>query len=99
MKLFFIYDLDTHIIAVFKRSNGYFVTTCQLTSGEHAELLKTGNFGGENQTVPGKAKNLPPREIQVTETDSKDNGFTPLNSFENDILGISPIDQSQSDDP
>ena len=33
-----IYDLNTRLIAVFKKSTGQFVTTCELTAKEDAEL-------------------------------------------------------------
>lgn len=101
----FIYDLDENIIAVFKKSNGRFVTTCKLNPVEREELLKNGTFGGKKTTETGETKNLTSKKIDGTENGSSnlmnkntDFGFTPLNSFENDILGISPIDQSQSDD-
>ena len=41
-----IYDLDKKVIAVFKKSTEEFLTTCELTAKEDAELKVTGNFGG-----------------------------------------------------
>jgi len=76
-----IYDLDNQIIAIFRKDRGRFVTSCQLDRDEHIELLETGNFGGE--IVWGQVKNLPP--------------VTPKNSFENDVMGITPVDDSQID--
>jgi len=38
--------LDKNVIAVFKKSTGKFVTTCQPDLYEDNELLETGNFGG-----------------------------------------------------
>ena len=42
-----IYDKDKRVIAVFKKSTGEFTTTCRLNDRQHAELLRTGNFGGK----------------------------------------------------
>jgi len=80
-----IYDLDNQVIAVFNKDRGNFVTTCQLDRDEHNELLETGNFGGGASWVSGQIKNLPP--------------VTPVNNFENDVMGITPIDNSQVDNP
>jgi len=97
---------------VFKKSTGKFVTTCQLTAKEDAELLKTGNFGGEKGWFSGQVKNLPPQQTAVNtfesdvtpispmdENSSPNTGFTPTNSFESDVMGITPIDTSQFDNP
>nr|UZC30167.1 hypothetical protein [Entomoneis sp.] len=108
-----IYDLDKKVIAVFKKSTGKFVTTCQLDRDEHNELLKTGNFGGGKGWFSGQVKNLPPQqtavntfESDVTEitpispmNENSSPDFTPTNSFENDVMGITPIDKSQFDNP
>jgi hypothetical protein len=80
-----IYDQDRRIIAVFKKSTGRFVTTCQLDIEEHKELVKTGNFGGNEGWFSGQARNLPPQQ-------------TAVNTFESDVMGISPINDSQFDD-
>ena len=61
------------------------MTTCQLTKEEVIELKTTHNFGGRGGWFSGKVNNLPPK------------GITPINSFENDIMGITPIDDSQID--
>lgn len=81
-----IYDLDKRIIAVFKKSTGMFVTTCQLTPKEDAELKATGNFGGGKDWFSGQVRNLPPQQ-------------TAANTFESDVTGMTPIDKSQSDNP
>lgn len=107
---FHIYDLDEQVIAVFKKSTGKFVTTCQLDRDEHNELLKTGNFGGGKGWVSGQVKNLPPEQRSVNtferdvigitpvspmdENSSPNSGFTPMSSFESDIMGITPVDNS-----
>ena len=107
-----IYDLNTRLIAVFKKSTGQFVTTCQLTREEDAQLKATGNFGGQKGWFSGQAKNLPPEQtpVHTFESDIKritpistplkenpSSGITPTNSFESDRMGITPIDKSQSD--
>jgi len=108
-----IYDLDKKVIAVFQKSTGKFVTTCQLDRDEHDELLETGNFGGGKGWFSGRVKNLPPQQTAVNtfESDvtgitpispmdknsSPNPGFTPTSSFESDIMGITPIDNSQLD--
>lgn len=80
-----IYDLDKQIIAVFKKSTGKFVSSCQLADPEHDKLMETGNFGGGAGWFSGQVKNLPP--------------ITPVNSFENDVMGITLIDNSQVENP
>ena len=63
---------------MFKKSTGKFVTTCQLDQNEHDELLETGNFGGGKGWFSGQVKNLPPQQ-------------TAVNTFESDVMGITPI--------
>ena len=108
-----IYDLDKKVIAVFKKSTGKFVTTCQLDRDEHNELLKTGNFGGGKGWFSGQVRNLPPQQTAVNTFESdvtgmtpispmnenSSPGFTPTSSFESDVMGITPIDNSQLDNP
>lgn len=110
-----IYDLDEQVIAVFKKSTGKFVTTCQLDDDEHNELLETGNFRGGKGWFSGQVKNLPPEQTAVNtfesdvmgitpvspmdENSSLNPGFTPMSSFESDIMGITPLDNSQFDNP
>lgn len=81
----YILDKDTGVIAVFNKQTGNFVTTCQLSKNEVNELYTTHNFGGGEGWFSGKVNNLPPQ------------GITPINSFENDIMGITPVDDSQID--
>jgi len=108
-----IYDLDKKVIAVFKKSTGKFVTTCELTAKEDAELKATGNFGGGKGWFSGQVKNLPPQQTAVNKFESdvtgitpispmdenSSPGFTPTSSFESDVMGITPIDNSQLDNP
>ena len=108
-----IYDLDKKVIAVFKKSTGRFVTTCQLTIEEHNELLKTRNFGGGKGWFSGQVRNLPPQQTILNTFESDVTGitpisplnenlspcFTPTNSFENDVMNITSVDKSQFDNP
>ncbi len=108
-----IYDLDKKVIAVFEKSTGKFVTTCQLDLDEHDELLEIGNFSGEKGWFSGKVKNLPPQQTTVNTFESdvmgmtpispmdenSSTGFTPTSSFESDVMGRTPIDKSQFDNP
>ena len=80
-----IFDDDTKVVAVFNKQTGNFVTTCQLTEKQETELKATHNFGGGEGWFSGKVNNLPPK------------GITPINSFENDVMGITPVDDSQID--
>ena len=81
----YILDDDTKVVAVFNKQTGNFVTTCQLTEKEETELKSTHNFGGGKEWFSGKVNNLPPK------------GITPINMFENDVMGITPVDDSQID--
>jgi hypothetical protein len=79
----YILDNDTKVIAVFNKQTGNFVTTCQLTEKQETELKVTHNFGGGKGWFSDKVNNLPPKDI------------TPINSFENDVMVITPVDDSQ----
>lgn len=81
----YILDDDTKVVAVFNKQTGNFVTTCQLTEKEETELKSTHNFGGGEGWFSGKVNNLPPK------------GITRINRFENDVMGITPVDDSQID--
>ena len=81
----YIFDDDTKVVVGFNKQTGNFVTTCQLTEAEERELKRTHNFGGGKDWFSGKANNLPPKNI------------TPINSFENDVMAITPVDDSQID--
>jgi hypothetical protein len=81
----YIFDDDTKVVAVFNKQTGNFVTTCQLTEKQETELKGTHNFGGGEGWFSGKVNNLPPK------------GITSINSFENDVMGITPVDDSQID--
>ena len=84
-----IYNEEKNRIAVFKRSTGEFITFCQPDEDEINELSKTGNFGGQTGWFSGQAKNLPPNQ---SSGQNIANEMTPINSFESDVLGITPID-------
>ena len=81
----YILDNDTKVVAVFNKQTGNFVTTCQLEEDEEIELKATHNLGGGEDQFSDKVNNLPPK------------GITPINRFENDIMGITPRDDSQID--
>lgn len=101
-----IYDVKNRVIAVFNKSTGKFVTTCQLTDDEDTELKKTGNFGSGKGRFSGQVKNLPPQQTAVKTFESdvtgitpispmdenSSPGFTPTNSFESDVMDITLID-------
>ena len=101
-----LYDPDTRVIAVFRKSNGRFVTTCQLTRDEEVELKTTGNFGGnvgrcdQDDWFDSKiVRNLPP-ESTIEKTgifNLPDDGFTLRNTLETDVTG--PIDNTKPDNP
>ena len=80
-----IFDDDTKVVAVFNKQTGNFVTTCQLTEKQETELKATHNFGSREGWFNGKVNNLPPK------------GITPINSFENDVMGITHVDDSEID--
>ena len=81
----YIFDDDTKVVAVFDKKTGNFITTCQLQKNQETELKVTHNFGGGEDWFTGKVNNLPPKDI------------TPINNFENDVMGITPVDDSQID--
>ena len=59
------------------------ITTCQLTKPQVDDLKTNHNFGGKEGWFSGKVSNLPPK------------GITPIHNFENDIMGITPADNTQ----
>lgn len=80
-----IFDHDTKVVAVFNKQIGNFINTCQLTEKQETELKATHNFGGGEGWFSGKVNYLFPK------------GIIPINSFENDVMGITPVDDSQID--
>ena len=79
-----IYNEEKNRVGIFMRSTGEFITFCQPDEDEINDLEKTGNFGGQTGWFNGQAKNLPPQQ-------NVENDFTPVNSFESDVMGMSPI--------
>ena len=81
-----IYNEKHNRIVVFLRSTGEFLTFCEPTLNELVDLSQTGNFGGQDQDnwYSSTPKNRPPQQKFVSD-------FTPVNSFEKDVMGISPI--------
>jgi hypothetical protein len=81
----YIFDDDTKVVAIFNKQTGNFVTTCQLTENQETELKATHNFDGGEGWFTRKVYNLLPK------------GITLINSFENDVMGIILVDDSQID--
>ena len=52
---------------------------------ELEDLSQTANFGGQDNWFSSTPKNMPPQQEFVSD-------FTPVNSFESDVLGITPVD-------
>jgi len=102
---FNIYNEELRRVAVFKRSTGEFITLCEPDPEEAADLVETGNFLTEYGTIQGQARNVPPRVEARQDQDivddeafsSDDEGFTSINTFESDVMGITPADSSSSD--
>ena len=108
-----VYDSETGIIAVYlKKPNGQpcqFLTVCKLTRKEQEWLDYTnGNFVtqsllDENQwSVPKDFINTFSEELNNSSTslDKNENlGFTQANSFESDVMGITPNSQSDLNNP
>jgi hypothetical protein len=67
------------------KSTGEFITFCEPTGEELEDLFEMGNFGGKDDWFSSKAKNMPPEKPFV-------NDFTPIYSFETDVLGLLPAD-------
>ena len=87
-----IYNEEHNRIAVFLRSTGEFITFCEPTLDELADLSQTANFGGTG--FSDKPKNIPPQQEFVSD-------FTFVNSFESDVMGITSIssmDENSSPD-
>ena len=100
-----IFDPDTNLIAVYeKQPDGsyLFLTTCTLTETESDHLISTnGNFVTdkilEQQNQVSEGMGITPISPPMNENSSP--GFTPTSSFESDVMGIIPIDNSQLDNP
>lgn len=99
-----IYNVEEKRVAVFKRSTGEFITFCQPRIGkEETKLLETGNFGGKTTTpidnfdrhVRGTSPNPTYEFSSVDERQKRE--FTPLNSFESDVMRMTPLDPSSLD--
>lgn len=89
-----VYNEEYNRIGVFKRSTGEFITFCQPDEDEIYDLMATGNFGGQTGWFSGQAKNLPPNQ---SSQQNVANEMTPINSFESDVLGVTPVDSSAPD--
>ena len=96
-----LFDPDTNVIAVYEKQpdgSNLFLTTCTLTDRENDHLKSTnGNFVTEKIL---DQQNWVSEGIGITPISPMDenssSGFSPTSSFESDIMGITPIDNSQS---
>ena len=99
-----LFDPDTNIIAVYEKQpdgSNLFLTTCTLTETERDHLKSTnGNFVTDKIL---EQQNWVSESMEVTPispmNENSSPGFTPTSSFESDIMGITPIDNSQLDNP
>ena len=82
-----IYNEEKNRIAIFKRSTGEFITVCEPTEDEANDIMKTGNFGGQLGWFSGQGKNLLP---QVNSQQNVGNEMTPIDSFESNVMGMTP---------
>ena len=80
-----IYNEKHNRIAVFLKSTGEFITFCEPTLDELEDLIQTANFVGQDNCFSRKPKNMPPQQEFVSD-------FTSVNSFESDVLGVTPVD-------
>lgn len=110
MKATLIYDQINKTITVFKRLTKQFVTTCQLTTKEHDYLINNSYFNSELNLTNGKAKNLLRQQISVNnfkrnmmeipptspvdKNSSSNSSFTLINSFKNEVIHTTSIDDS-----
>ena len=98
-----LFDPDTKVISVFTEQDDgsySFLTTAELTAMEEQHLIATnGNFVTERvlkeqQSVSTKVITSSSSTIDrnVENPSSSNQGFSPSNSFESDVLGFTPID-------
>lgn len=110
LKATLIYDQINKTITVFKRLTKQFVTTCQLATKEHDYLINNSYFNSELNLSNSKAKNLLRQQISVNnfkrnmmeipptspvdKNSSSNSSFTLINSFENEVIHTTSIDDS-----
>lgn len=99
-----LFDPDTNIIAVYKKEkdgNNLFLTTCTLNENEAAHLESTnGNFLTDNNLQQQNWVSGGMGITPISPIDEKSSpGFTPKSSFESDVMGITPLDKSQFNNP
>ena len=101
-----LFDPDTNLIDVYQKQpdgSNLFLTTCKLTRME-ADHLKATNGNFVTERVLKEQNSVSTLEIDapispMDENSSPNPGFTPTNNFESDVIGITPIDNSQSNNP
>ena len=99
-----LFDPDTNLIAVYEKQpdgSNLFLTTCTLTETERDHLKSTnGNFVTDKIL---EQQNWGSESMEVTPispmNENSSPGFTSTSSFESDIMSITPIDNSQLDNP
>ena len=99
-----LFDPDTNVIAVYQKQldgSYLFLTTCTLTDREIDHLESTnGNFVTDKIL---EQQNWLSEDIGVTPISPMDEnsspGFTPRSSFKSDVMGITPRDNSQFNNP
>ena len=99
-----LFDPDTKVIAVYQKQldgSYLFLTTCTLGDREIDHLASTnGNFVSEEIL---KQQNWRSEDRGVTPISPMDEnsspGFTPRSSFKSDVMGITPRDNSQFNNP
>ena len=99
-----LFDPDRNLIAVYQKQqdgNYLFLTTCTLTDRERDHLRSTnGNFLTQKildqQNWVSEVRGITP--ISPMDENSSP-GFSPTSSFESDVMGITLIDNSKSNNP
>jgi hypothetical protein len=79
-----LYSEEHNRVVVFLRSTGEFISFCEPSLNEVEDLSRTENFGGQDNWFSSTPKNMPPQKDFISD-------FTPVNSFESDVMGITPI--------
>jgi len=101
-----LFDPDINVIEVYQKQpdgSNLFLTTCTLTDRERDNLKATDcNFVTEK--ILELQNSVSTFEIDAPispmgENSSPNPGFTPTNCFESDVMSITPIDNSQSNNP
>jgi len=97
-----LFDPETGIIAVYQKQpdgSHLFLTTCILTDKE-IEHLKSTNGNFVTQKILEQQNWINNDITFVTPMDKNSSpGFTSINSFQSEVMGITPIDNSEFNNP